>query len=148
METNVAQRVSDLLAEAYNLAKSSETEKINSPALVAGHMAGLMRAKTEKFYILLLDNSNRLIRKKLISKGTVDQTPVFPREVVKAALLADASGVILVHNHPGGDPSPSSQDRELTSKIKRICVDMGIRLLDHVVVSRTGHFSFQEYGYL
>jgi DNA repair protein RadC len=83
-----------------------------------------------------------------MAKGTVDQAPVFPREIIRVCLIKQASGIILAHNHPGGDPEPSLQDRELTTKIKRIAVELGIRVLDHIIVTETGHFSFQEHGYL
>ncbi len=102
----------------------------------------------EEFWTILVDNKNRLISFEKMSKGTVDQAPVFPREIISRALEMRASGIILVHNHPGGDPDPSLQDRELTTRIKRIASDMGIRVLDHIIVAEEKHFSFQEYGYL
>ncbi|WP_244156414.1 JAB domain-containing protein [Desulfonatronospira thiodismutans] len=106
------------------------------------------KKKTEHFIALLVDNKNRLICKKVLTNGTVDQAPVFPREIVRLAIIKHASGIILGHNHPGGDPHPSSQDRDLTRRIERVCRDLGIRVLDHVIVSDRGHFSFLESGYL
>ncbi len=102
----------------------------------------------EEFWTILVDNKNRLVGFEKMSKGTVDQAPVFPREIIARALELRASGIILVHNHPGGDPEPSLQDRELTTKIKRISVEMGLRVLDHIIIAEDRHFSFQEYGYL
>ncbi len=102
----------------------------------------------EEFWTILVDNKNRLVGFEKLSKGTVDQAPVFPREIITRALELRASGIILVHNHPGGDPSPSLQDRELTIKVKRIAVEMGIRVLDHIIIAEDRHFSFQEHGYL
>jgi DNA repair protein RadC len=102
----------------------------------------------EEFWTIMVDNKNRLVGFEKMSKGTVDQAPVFPREIITRALELRASGIILVHNHPGGDPDPSLQDRELTTKIRRIAVEMGIRVLDHIIIAEDRHFSFQEHGYL
>ncbi|MFW5730603.1 MAG: RadC family protein [Desulfonatronovibrionaceae bacterium] len=102
----------------------------------------------EQFWVILMDNKNRLLGFEQMSTGTVDQAPVFPREIITRVLEKRASGLILVHNHPGGDPQPSLQDRELTSKIKKISREMGIRLLDHIIIADETHFSFQENGYI
>ena len=80
--------------------------------------------------------------------GTVDQTIVFPREVFTRALELKASGVVLVHNHPGGDPRPSSQDVELTRRMVRAATDLGLRVLDHLVVTERAFYSFQQEGML
>ncbi len=122
---------------------------LNSPEKVVALARSRLRFKDiEEFWTILVDNKNRLVGFEKMSKGTVDQAPVFPREIITRALELRASGIILVHNHPGGDPDPSLQDRELTTKIKRIAVDMGIRVLDHIIIAEDNHFSFQEYGYL
>ncbi|WP_028575588.1 RadC family protein [Desulfonatronovibrio hydrogenovorans] len=102
----------------------------------------------EEFWTILVDNKNRLISFERICTGTVDQAPVFPREIMTKALDLRASGVILVHNHPGGDPDPSMQDRELTSRIKNLSSEMGIRVLDHIIIAGEKYFSFQEQGYM
>ncbi len=141
------ERVRLLLNELYAMETSKEYTLSNPEAVVVS-LLPYRKKKTEHFVALYVDNKNRLICKRVISKGTVDQAPVFPREIVRHALLKQASGIVLGHNHPGGDPEPSLQDRELTSRIKRICLELGIRLLDHVIVTDTGHFSFQEHGYL
>jgi len=122
---------------------------LSSPEKVVTLARSRLRFKDiEEFWTILVDNKNRLVGFEKISRGTVDQAPVFPREIIARALELRASGIILVHNHPGGDPDPSLQDRELTTKIKRIAVDMGIRVLDHIIIAEDKHFSFQEYGYL
>ncbi|WP_084591013.1 JAB domain-containing protein [Desulfonatronovibrio magnus] len=140
-------KIKSLLNELYAMEAKPDYYLSNPEASVVA-LLPYRKKKTEHFVALYVDNKNRLICKKVMSKGTVDQAPVFPREIVRHALLKQASGLILGHNHPGGDPEPSLQDRELTSKIKRICQELGIRVLDHVIVTDTGHFSFQEHGYL
>ena len=140
-------RVQELLSELYEL-EASQKLSLSSPEAAVLNLLPYRRKKTEHFIALAVDNKNRLICRKVMSRGTVDQAPVFPREIVRFALLKQASGIILAHNHPGGDPEPSLQDRELTTKIKRVCVELGIRVLDHIIISESSHFSFQEHGYL
>jgi len=141
------QRVRELLSELYALEASSKPV-LNKPESAVLQLLPYRKKRTEHFIALLLDNKNRLISRKIMSKGTVDQAPVFPREILRHALLKQASGIILGHNHPGGDPQPSLQDRELTTKIKNACLELGIRVLDHIIITESGHFSFQENGYL
>ena len=141
------ERVHELLSELYEL-EASQKFSLSSPEAAVLNLLPYRRKKTEHFIALAVDNKNRLICRKVMSRGTVDQAPVFPREIVRFALIKQASGIILAHNHPGGDPEPSLQDRELTTKIKRVCVELGIRVLDHIIIAETGHFSFQEHGYL
>ena len=141
------ERVQELLSELYALEASSKP-MLNSPESAVIQLLPYRKKKLEHFIALFVDNKNRLICRKVMAKGTVDQAPVFPREIIRHALIKQASGIILAHNHPGGDPEPSLQDRELTTKIKRIAVELGIRVLDHIIVTESGHFSFQEHGYL
>jgi len=98
--------------------------------------------------VALVDNKNRLMAWERVGKGTVDETPVYPREVLALALKHQASGLILAHNHPGGDPSPSIQDRDLTRRIAHSAKELGLRVLDHLIVAESGHFSFQDAGLL
>ncbi len=141
------ERVQELLSELYAL-ESSSKPMLNQPEAAVIQLLPFRKKKTEHFIALAVDNKNRLIGKRVMSKGTVDQAPVFPREIIRYALIKQASGIILAHNHPGGDPAPSLQDKELTTKIKRIAVELGIRILDHIIVTESAHFSFQERGYL
>jgi DNA repair protein RadC len=141
------ERVRELLSELYALEASSKP-MLNSPEAAVVQLLPYRKKKLEHFIALFVDNKNRLICRKVMARGTVDQAPVFPREIVRFALIKQASGIILAHNHPGGDPGPSLQDRELTTKIKRVCVELGIRVLDHIIVTEAAHFSFQEHGYL
>ena len=99
---------------------------------------------SEQFRILFLDKKNGLIADELQQRGTVDHTPVYVREVVKRALELSASAVILVHNHPSGDPTPSKTDVEMTKQIVEAARPLGITVHDHIVVGRRGHASFKE----
>ena len=100
-------------------------------------------ADKEEFRILFLDKRNFLIADEVQQTGTVDHTPVYPREVVKRALELSASALILVHNHPSGDPTPSTADIRMTNDLQTIAKPLGIALHDHIIVGRNGHASFR-----
>jgi len=100
-------------------------------------------AEKEQFRILFLDKRNQLIVDELQQVGTVDHTPVYPREVVKRALELSATAVILVHNHPSGDPTPSHADIEMTQTIIKIAAPLGIAVHDHIIVGKEGNASFK-----
>ncbi len=98
---------------------------------------------TEQFRILFLDKKNNLIADEVQGRGTVDHTPVYVREVIKRALELSATAIILVHNHPSGDPTPSRADIDMTKQIVDAARPLGISLHDHVIVGRDGHASFR-----
>jgi DNA repair protein RadC len=100
-------------------------------------------AEKEQFRVLFLDKRNQLIVDELQQTGTVDHTPVYPREVVKRALELSATALILVHNHPSGDPTPSHADIEMTRTIVEVAKPLGIAVHDHIIVGRDGHTSFK-----
>src|SRR5215468_7453643 len=102
--------------------------------------------KVEEFHILFLDRKNILIKHERQQRGTVDHTPVYPREVVKRALELGASALILVHNHPSGDPTPSKADIAVTQDIKKAAAPLAIALHDHIIIGRDGHISLRELG--
>ncbi len=104
--------------------------------------------KTERFRVLFLNKKNILIADEIQQKGTVDHTPVYPREVVKRALELDATALIMVHNHPSGDPSPSRADIEMTKEVQEAAGKLGIVLHDHLIISKSGHNSFKTMGLL
>jgi DNA repair protein RadC len=108
----------------------------------------LAHEKTEQFRILFLDRKNVLIADEVQQRGTIDHTPVYPREVVKRALELGAAALILVHNHPSGDPKPSRDDIEMTREIKAAAEALGIAIHDHLVIGRKGHSSFRSLGLL
>jgi len=110
--------------------------------------ATLAHEKTERFAILFLNRKNELIADEVQQRGTVDHTPVYPREVVKRALHHEASALILVHNHPSGDPKPSRDDIEMTREIRAAAEPLGISIHDHLVIGRKGHASFRSLGLL
>ncbi len=110
--------------------------------------ATLAHEKTERFAILFLNRKNELIADEVQQRGTVDHTPVYPREVVKRALHHEASALILVHNHPSGDPKPSRDDIEMTKEIRAAAEPLGITIHDHLVIGRKGHSSFRSLGLL
>jgi DNA repair protein RadC len=96
-----------------------------------------------QFRLLFLDKRNGLIADEVQQSGTVDHTPVYPREVVKRALELSASALILVHNHPSGDPTPSSADVKMTRDIIEVAKPLGITVHDHIIVGREGHASLK-----
>jgi len=98
----------------------------------------------EQFRVLFLDRKNRLIADEVSGTGTVDHTPVYPREVVKRALELSASAIILVHNHPSGDPTPSSADIQMTKTVVDIAKPLGVEVHDHIIIGRNGHVSFRS----
>jgi DNA repair protein RadC len=100
-------------------------------------------ADKEQFRVLFLDKRNRLIADELQQVGTIDHTPVYPREVVKRALELSATALILVHNHPSGDPTPSHADIQMTQTIIDVARPLGIAVHDHIIVGREGHTSFK-----
>ena len=110
--------------------------------------AVLARERVEQFRVLFLDNRNRLIADEAQARGTVNHTPVYPREVVKRALELHATALILVHNHPSGDPSPSRDDIAMTGLVKQAAAALSITLHDHVIVGNGRWFSFRQEGVL
>jgi DNA repair protein RadC len=96
----------------------------------------MAQERVEQFRILFLDNRNRLIADEVQGRGTIDRAPAYPREVVRRALELHATGVILAHNHPSGEPTPSRDDISLTNDIVRAAQALGIRVVDHVIVGR------------
>ena len=121
----------------------------DSPALVRQYLAlRLFNLEAEVFMVLLLDAQNRLIEARELFRGTVSQTVVYPREVVKAALLANASAVIFAHNHPSGVPDPSQADKMLTDALRSALTTVDVRVLDHIIVAGPKTTSFAERGWL
>jgi DNA repair protein RadC len=100
-------------------------------------------ADKEQFRLLFLDKKNQLIADEIQQTGTVDHTPVYPREVIKRALELSATALILVHNHPSGDPTPSQADIQMTKAIVNIASPLGISVHDHIIVGKNGHASLK-----
>jgi DNA repair protein RadC len=104
--------------------------------------------ETEQFRALFLDRKNMLIADEEQAKGTVDHVPVYPREIVKRALELNASALILVHNHPSGDPTPSDSDLAMTRAVLDACQALGLVLHDHLIIGKSRELSFRSQGYL
>lgn len=119
---------------------------LSSPQTTARFLHGLLDHETvEVFLLLCLDNRHRLIGYHEVSRGTLDGTLVHPREVYKVAILANAANIILAHNHPSGDPSPSQDDHQITEQMVRAGRLLQIQVLDHIIIGdRDRYLSFQE----
>ena len=148
---SVAMQLKIVEAAALRLAK---TRLLGRPALTSWAAlidycaAAMARSQTEEFRVLFLDRKNCLIADEVQSSGTVDHTPVYPREIVKRALDHAATAIILVHNHPSGDPTPSRADITMTRDVADAAKALGIVVHDHVIVGRSGHVSFKALGLL
>ncbi len=122
---------------------------IRDPESVVQYLYTSLRdKKKEIFKVLFLNKANRIIGEQDLFEGTIDETAIHTREVVKTALDCHASSLILVHNHPSGRTEPSSEDKEITQKIQMACASVSIRVLDHLIVGDNQYFSFQEHGLL
>lgn len=136
-------------ASAQMLSQGKVMEKpvlSNWQALINYCTSQIAYKKNEQFRVLFLDRHNRLIADEKMQEGTIDHTPVYPREIIKRALELGASAIILVHNHPSGDPTPSREDIDMTKKIADAGKQLGVMLHDHLIISKGGHSSFKTMG--
>lgn len=106
----------------------------------------LRDARREKFKVLFLDAKNQILEAKTFFEGTVDASAVYPREILKEALRYDASSLIFAHNHPSGDPEPSSSDREITKELVFAAGLIQLKVLDHIIIGNNRYFSFADQG--
>jgi DNA repair protein RadC len=133
-------------ASAQRFAKGAAKKRLaigSSNALVDYCRTAIAFAEREEFHVLFLDKRNGLIADEKLGAGTIDHTPVYPREVVRRALELSASAIILVHNHPSGDPTPSSADVKMTHDIVAIGAPLGVVVHDHIIVGKQGHASLK-----
>ncbi len=134
-------------AEKLTRGAVSKREVMSSWEAVVEHCRTTMAfSDKEQFRILFLDKRNALIADEVQQQGTVDHTPVYPREVIKRALELSATALVLVHNHPSGDPTPSDADIRMTQTIIDVAKPLGIAIHDHIVVGKQGHVSFRALG--
>lgn len=126
----------------------SQNPVISSWQALMDYCAFSVRGPVERFHVLYLDRKNRIISDELLSTGTVDHVPVYPREVIKRALMLNASALILIHNHPSGDPTPSQSDITMTRQIIAAAETMGITVHDHLIVGKSRELSFRSSGLL
>ena len=120
---------------------------LRTPSQCAATLIRLLEDEpSEVFAIVCLNTKLRVIAYHEVSRGTLDSSLAHPREVFRAAILANAAGIILVHNHPSGDPSPSAEDRALTHRLRAVGTVLGIEVLDHLVIGDGQYYSFKETG--
>jgi DNA repair protein RadC len=135
-----------LAAAASRVAKGEIKRKIALSSwndVIEYCRTGMAFADKEQFRLLFLDKRNQLIADEIQQTGTIDHTPVYPREVIKRALELSATALILVHNHPSGDPTPSQADIQMTKAIVQIATPLGISVHDHIIVGKNGHASLK-----
>lgn len=120
----------------------------NWDALVVYCRTQLAEKPTEQFHVIFLNKQNHILADEVMGNGTIDHTPVYPREVIKRALELNAAALILVHNHPSGDPSPSKADIDMTNRIKDLASQFNMVLHDHLIIGRNNEVSFKNVGLL
>jgi DNA repair protein RadC len=133
------------LFAAYLEERLEGKDVLSSPGAVVDFarvkLAGLPH---EAFMVIYLNVKNRVIDHEVLQEGTVDRAIVYPRQIIKAALAHKSAGLILSHNHPSGDPEPSQEDKHLTRSVIEAARTVEIRVLDHIIVGKSGYYSFQE----
>lgn len=142
-------RLAEAFAHRMARAKVMQRHVLSSWDALMGYCKTVMAHRdTEQFRVLYLDRKNNLVADEAQAEGTVDHVPVYPREIVKRSLELNASALILVHNHPSGDPAPSNEDIVMTDRIAEACRAVGITIHDHVVIGKEQDASFRQLGYL
>ena len=135
------------LAKRISKTSFNDGTKYNTPKVIAGYyMEQLRHLEQEHLYVMFLDTKCKLIKDKLISSGTINQSLISPREIFIEALRCNCVNIILVHNHPSGDPAPSRDDLKSTSRVKEAGKIIGIRLLDHIIIGDNTYCSLNESG--
>ena len=130
-------------------ARTRRAEAISSTGALIEYctlkMSGL---RDEQFRVVFLNSANEVMADEVVHEGTVDESAVYPRKIIERALVNNATGVIFVHNHPGGAAKPSEHDKALTAELVRLAKGMSLRVLDHIIIGKAGHYSFRERGVL
>lgn len=142
-EQAIVREAREILSRYFN-----RNPVLTSWQAVLDYCALAVRGEEERLHALFLDRKNRLISDERMAVGTVDHVPVYPREIVKRALLLDASALILVHIHPAGDPDPSDADISMTRKVQKACNALGLTLHDHIIVGAGRETSLRALGKL
>ncbi len=141
--------IGELSRRIWKTLATDQVKTFTEPAAISGfYMEDMRHMEQEELHLMMLNTKNALIRDSLIFRGTVNLSVASPRELFIEALRCQAVSVVLVHNHPSGDPSPSMEDRRLTARVKEAGAILGIRLLDHVIIGDQSYFSFKERGIL
>ena len=137
------------LLTKYSEEKMLSSDVLNSPEKVYKFSKLKIGSnRNESLMAIFLNTKNMVINYEIFSEGSIDSVTVYPRRIIEQALKNNASGIILVHNHPSGDITPSTSDNELTEELKNISKSMDIRLLDHIIVSKKEYYSFSKNGEL
>ena len=151
LEKGVTRKVANKIKAIFDIAKKHNSEvlkkgeKITGSEAVYKHFNALLRDEDrEKFYAVLLDTKNRIIKNELISIGSLNLSVVHPREVFKPAIKESACSIVLVHNHPSGDPTPSREDIDITQRLRDVARVVGIEILDHIIIGDNRYVSFVE----
>lgn len=137
----MASKCSECGRAVYN---KRELTKLDSSGKVFELMRGICSAQQEELHVLLVDIGLKLIKKEMVAKGQVTQCHVSARDIFRAALECNAVGLVLVHNHPSGDPTPSTEDRDLTRRVRSAADLLDLKFIDHVIVGGDGYYSFAE----
>lgn len=142
-------RIAEAMAARMTKAKTLKRDLLSSwDALIDYCRTAMAHRDTEQFRVLYLDRKNKLIADEKQADGTVDHVPVYPREVAKRALELNATALILVHNHPSGDTTPSGPDIDMTEQIVQAVGVIGVTVHDHVIIGKETEFSFRSNGYI
>ena len=132
----------------FMMVKEATEEKLNSPSKIYKIMQGEAKIDRECVWVLHMNSKLKLIEKELVSMGTLDAAPVHPREVFKKAILNSSSSIIVVHNHPSGDPRPTEEDMKVAKRLRQAGEILDIPVKDFLVISSKGYTSFVEKGML
>lgn len=133
------------MTKRHLLQEMEDNGTITDPDLAIMYFQTMLEDdEREVFMALFLDNQNRVLRQEKMFFGTINQTSVYPREIVKAALKYNAAAILIAHNHPSGNCVPSEADRQMTRKIEMACELVDVRLVDHIIVGKGEYFSFEE----
>jgi len=146
MKTNYT--MEELLSMVQEKALLYSPERVTSANDVYHALAEYSCKQQEHFMLITLDGASRIIEKRVIFIGTLNQSLVHPREVFRPAILDNAAGVIIAHNHPSGTLEASRADVQITQRLKEVAKLVGIELLDHVIISKNGYYSFSDEGLL
>jgi len=130
----------------FMMVKEATEEKLNSPEKIYRFMQGEAKIDRECVWVLHMNTKLKLIEKELVSMGTLDAAPVHPREVFKRAILNSSSSIIVVHNHPSGDPTPTEEDMKVAKRLRQAGEILDIPVKDFLVISSRGYTSFVEKG--
>ena len=137
--------ISELLSMIQNKVKTNNTiTRISSSEDIYNTLYEYSIKEQEHFVVILLDGASNIITKQVINVGTLNQCMVHPRDVFRQAIVDNAAGIILCHNHPSGSLEPSEEDKKITTKLQEASKIIGIELLDHIIISKYGYYSFSD----